>query len=187
MARKNISTTPVEPAPFTLVVDTREQLPYAFDGLAPTVRRALRAGDYSIVGHDLPTPGDGFVIERKSLDDLFKTIIAHVSEKDGGRFQRELDILKLYSRAAILVEGSQRDVKNYTSPNALDLSDKERAGRPKTVLNTLNTIYVEYGIVPLYVDRDRDYCRAQVLRLAERFWRMKHEKANTNPTEAPAA
>jgi DNA excision repair protein ERCC-4 len=182
MARKNISTTPVEPAPFTLIIDSREQKPYAFDGLAPTVTRALKAGDYSIVGHEFPTPGDGFVIERKSIDDAFKTII---SARD--RFVRELEKLRLYRYAAILIEGSLRDILAFTSPGAINLSDKERAGRPRAVVNSLNSWQIEYGVHVLYVDRDRDLCRAQVLRLAERFWRMKHEKANTNPTEAPAA
>ena len=193
MARRNTyhgSASPSDGAAFTLIVDTREQLPYAFDGICPTVRRALAAGDYSIVGHDLPTPGGGFVIERKSLNDLFGTVIGARE-----RFVRELEKLRLYAYAAILVEGSLRDVLTYDSSLAYSRFLLSRGHEPteenlrgvalsraRSVLNSLNTWQIEYGVRVLFVDRDRDLCRAQVFRLAERFWRMKHEK-----NEAPAA
>ena len=52
-------TAPLNLAPFVLVIDSREQRPYSFDGVARTVRAALPAGDYSIVGSET-----SFAIER---------------------------------------------------------------------------------------------------------------------------
>jgi len=44
----------------TVVVDTREQEPYAFEsGCTEVVRRALPAGDYSVEGHE-----DSVAVER---------------------------------------------------------------------------------------------------------------------------
>ena len=50
-----------------IVIDTREQRPWTFDGM-PSIQRGLRTGDYSIDGHT--EPPDGIVIERKSAEDL---------------------------------------------------------------------------------------------------------------------
>jgi ERCC4-type nuclease len=66
---------PMAVCPFTVVVDSREQLPYEFLGMVgpagealvvPTKVKGLASGDYSIEGM-----GDRIAIERKSLDDLF--------------------------------------------------------------------------------------------------------------------
>lgn len=66
--------------PFTVIVDSRENLPYTFDAMprdvsdggglwaVPLARAALPFGDYSIVGHT------HMVIERKSKADLWGTI-----------------------------------------------------------------------------------------------------------------
>ena len=49
----------------TVVVDTREQEPYSFDtDKVSTVRKALPAGDYSLVGLE-----ERVAVERKSLTD----------------------------------------------------------------------------------------------------------------------
>ena len=50
----------------TVVVDTREQEPYSFDSdKVSAVRKALPAGDYSLVGLE-----ERVAVERKSLTDL---------------------------------------------------------------------------------------------------------------------
>ncbi len=71
-----------ETLPFTVVVDTREQHPWAFRGfrhdadrnnvpmIVPIENRALDTGDYSISGLE-----QRIAIERKSLDDLYNTVI----------------------------------------------------------------------------------------------------------------
>jgi hypothetical protein len=59
----------IKPAPITIVIDTQEQTPWEFPGI-PTVRRALRTGDYTLAGYE-----DRLIIERKSLADLVSTVI----------------------------------------------------------------------------------------------------------------
>lgn len=153
-----------DPAPaMTIVVDTREQHPYSFEGICPVARAALPAGDYSIAGCELV-----FAIERKSLADLVSTIIGNRA-----RFVRELERLRLYQFSAILVEGTVRDVLEFHSDHWRGLSEAQRRARPRTVINSLNSWQIEYSVRVLFVDRDRDLCRAQVYRLAERFWRAR--------------
>jgi hypothetical protein len=76
--------------PFTIVVDSREQLPYEFTGMVgqgseslvvPTVVQGLASGDYSIAGME-----DQVAVERKSLDDLYGSV---TWGRD--RFEREIE------------------------------------------------------------------------------------------------
>jgi ERCC4-type nuclease len=65
----------------TVVVDTREQEPYSFDSdKVSAVRKALPAGDYSLVGLE-----ERVAVERKSLTDFVSTVI-----RGRKRFHREL-------------------------------------------------------------------------------------------------
>lgn len=67
-----------------VIIDTREQQPWAFPPDHATVRRAgLKAGDYALVGDD------GYAIERKSREDFAGTISI-----GWARFLRELDRMK---------------------------------------------------------------------------------------------
>lgn len=145
----------------TIVIDAGEQLPYVFPPAdAATARYAIPVGDYSIAGLE-----DRFAIERKSLEDLFNTVIG-----DRARFVEELERARGYAFFAVLVEATFREVVEYTSPRSTRISEAQRAARPATVINSLNAWAVEYGLRVYYVDRDRDLCRALVLRLAERFY-----------------
>lgn len=106
---KHINTTDVP----TIIIDTREQKPYAFSELIPVQRHALPKGDYSILGAE-----HCFAIERKSLDDWLHTIV-HCS----GRFAKELAELADYHRAYIVVEGDwqailRQEYNSKTLPQA---------------------------------------------------------------------
>lgn len=81
--------------PVTIVVDTREQAPWAFSPQVVQVRACLPAGDYSVAGHETR-----FAIERKSVADLVGTLTA-----GRDRFARELEVLRGYEFAAVFVEG----------------------------------------------------------------------------------
>lgn len=84
-----------------VIVDTREQAPYAFpSGRVTTVRRKLDAGDYSIEGRE-----HDFAIERKSLADFVNTVVG-----DKARWHRELARLWGYRFAAVVVEACVHDV-----------------------------------------------------------------------------
>lgn len=167
MSRKNQQPrdTARDSKRLTLVIDTREQRPLDFGPDVPTVRRKLDAGDYSVDGHDGP---GGFSCERKSLDDLFGTLIS-----DRPRFERELVRLTRYTFRALVIEASLRDVLAYTSPASTGISGAQRAARPASVVNSLATYAIEYGLHVFYTDLDRSCAAALVLRLAERFVRFR--------------
>lgn len=78
-----------------ITVDTREQTPYLFTGYPVEITTGtLNAGDYSIPGFtDLVT------VERKELSDLLGCLT-----HDRERFTRELERLRGYETAALLIE-----------------------------------------------------------------------------------
>ena len=84
-----------------LVIDSREQRPYAFGPEVQVQRKALPVGDYSVVGLEARA-----VVERKALGDLFG-VIGH----DRERFERELEKLGKLDFAALVVEGSFADLQ----------------------------------------------------------------------------
>lgn len=78
-----------------IIIDSREQSPYCFQGYqAQTIRGTLDTGDYS-------TPGftDTVAVERKELGDLLGCLT-----HDRERFTRELERLRGYQAAAVVVE-----------------------------------------------------------------------------------
>jgi len=77
---------------FQIVIDTREKEPYSFG--CPSERRKLHAGDYSVVGYE-----HAVAVERKSLSDFLHTVV-----HDGERFAAELEKLKRFVAACIVVE-----------------------------------------------------------------------------------
>ena len=124
----------------TIVIDTREQAPYEFD---PTrfevVRKALPAGDYSLVGSE-----ERVAVERKSLADFVQTVI-----RSRTRFHAELRKLTGYQFACVVVEGSLRDV----------LEGKYASGaHPNAVFGAAVSICVDWG-VPVYFCGDRQAAR----------------------------
>lgn len=91
-----------------IIIDTREQAPFTFEGFESDVIRGeryplliestvgtLKSGDYSLGGHE-----SEISIERKSVEDLFGTI-----GRNGDRFERELIRLNDLEYAAVIVEG----------------------------------------------------------------------------------
>ena len=81
--------------PLPILVDSREQRPFAFAGYPATVTVAtLAAGDFSLAGF-----ASKISIERKSLPDLIGCL-----SRDRERFQRELARLRGYDCAAVIVE-----------------------------------------------------------------------------------
>jgi len=84
--------------PLQVVVDSREQCPYRFEGMGAVVEvGALEAGDYSLAGFERRVS-----IERKSLSDLIGCLSG-----DRARFERELARLRGYDCAAVVVEQPQ--------------------------------------------------------------------------------
>ena len=114
-----------------IIIDTREQAEYSFDPqLAATVRRALPAGDYSLVGLEAKV-----AVERKSLDDFVSTVI-HARQ----RFRRELAKLSGYRAACVVVEANLLDIL---------LGRYRGEAHPKAVLGSTLSILLDHGI-PVY-------------------------------------
>lgn len=94
-------------APLRIIIDTREQSPWAWDANdATTEIRALSAGDYALAEDCERVKGRAtlavrFSIERKSLEDFLGTISA-----GWDRFQRELTRMEAFPARVVIVEGN---------------------------------------------------------------------------------
>jgi hypothetical protein len=110
-------------APFTMVVDSREQHPYTFAAIradadagrrpvvVPIVSAGLPAGDYSIEGLE-----NVVAVERKSLQDCFSTL-----GQGRARFVRELERLAQYEFAAVVVEAEWSEIIGFYSAGLREL------------------------------------------------------------------
>ncbi|MBZ0172619.1 MAG: ERCC4 domain-containing protein [Phycisphaerales bacterium] len=134
-----------EPEP-VVVIDTREQRPYAFPR---SVVRTLSSGDYSIEGYETVV-----AIERKSKEDAYGTI-------GGGRerFHREVERLAGYDYAAIVVESS---LPAFLKPPPYSQL------HPNAAIGTLLSWSVRYRLPVLFAG-DREHAQAATHHLLKRF------------------
>jgi DNA excision repair protein ERCC-4 len=92
--------------PLRIIVDTREQAPYLFQGYDVIVERAaLPTADYQLAGFRA-------VAERKSMGDLLNSI-----SHDRARFEKELERIQTYDFRCVVVEGNFSDLAagNFSS------------------------------------------------------------------------
>lgn len=120
-----------------IIVDTREQRPYGFDG---AIRRKLDAGDYSVVGFERIV-----AVERKTLADFVKTVL-----RARKRFDRELQTLASYESVCVVVEASEDDVRARRY---------QGAAPPAAILGLADRIERAFGI-PVVWAGDRQRARA---------------------------
>ncbi len=140
-----------------IVIDTREQQPYAFDPERfETVRRALPAGDYSLVGSETRV-----AVERKSMRDFVSTVI-----RARKRFHAELRKLAEYEHACIVVEGSLRDLLEGRYPGG---------AHPNAVFGAVISICVDWDI-PVFFCSDRQTAKQFIQTYLERYARAINER-----------
>lgn len=133
----------------SILADSREQAPYAFDPNRFRVeRRALPAGDYSLVGSE-----ERVAVERKSLVDFAQTVI-----RARRRFHEELKKLAACEFACVVVEGSMRDVMEGAYGTG---------AHPNAVFGAAISICVDWG-VPVYFCGDRQTAKQFVEAYLER-------------------
>jgi DNA excision repair protein ERCC-4 len=109
--------------------DTREQLPYAFQGYEVEIEPVnLPVGDYS-----LPRFEDRAAIERKTLNDLIGCIMG----KDRTRFEKELTKGRHYDLFAVVVEATLADVSNGRYRSDM---------KPHSALQSIITFQVRYRV-----------------------------------------
>ncbi len=119
-----------------IVIDTREQAPYAFAGMAAAVTRGtLASGDYSLAG-----AVDRVAVERKSLDDFIRSITA-----ERARFMAELARLRGYDAAALVVEAPY---------NALEAGWYRSRMSAGAAVQTATAIQAQYRM-PIFYAMDR--------------------------------
>lgn len=126
--RARTAADAVAVAPFTLVIDTREQLPWDFADIpadahqggpaggcvvvpvvvVPVVVGTLGAGDYSVQGWE-----SRVAVERKSAADLVGTI-----GQGRDRFERELERLAVMDFATVVVEAELSELKLNPPPHS---------------------------------------------------------------------
>lgn len=88
-----------------LLIDTREQSPFLFNGYdCNIIFGTVTTGDYSLVGMD-----SRCAVERKSLDDLLGCLTGAGRE----RFERELQRAKGLDAFAVVVEASMQDMAEH--------------------------------------------------------------------------
>lgn len=134
-----------------ILVDSREQAPFAFSEAVDTQRVTLDAGDYSVIGLTATV-----AIERKSLDDLVGSITA-------GR-ERFWDCCSRLSRldfAVIVVEAALSDViaGRYVSKT-----------RPQSVVGSMLAVHVDFGVPTIWAG-SRSNAANIAERLLTRLWR----------------
>lgn len=134
-----------------IVIDNREQLPLDFTRWPDVLTEfgTLNAGDYSLAGLE-----DKFGLERKSIPDLVASL---TSGRE--RMVRELERLRGYDFAAIVVEGTLEQIANH---------DYRSRTNPESILQTIAAWHVRYGIPTLWCGSAAG-CAYQVRALARWF------------------
>ena len=153
-----------------VLVDNREQQPYAFTGLVADKRQGggpllvetktvcLASGDYSLDGY-----ADRVAVERKSLNDLFHTL-----SQGRDRFERELARLDAMQVAAVMVEAEWTTV--FTDPPRFSHLE------PKTVFRSVLAWTQRFPRVHWFLVPDRAFGEAATLRILERFLRERERE-----------
>ena len=139
--------------PITILVDTREQLPWHFGPSVTVERCKLDAGDYSLKGFT-----GRVAIERKSLDDLAQTI-----SWGRERFEAELQLLRQYEFRAIVVEASMEDAR---------LGRYESRTHPSAVIGSTIAFWHDCGCPTIWAGNP-----AHAADVVERLFRRMVEKA----------
>ena len=134
--------------PYTVIVDSREKLPYEF---VTSKQASLSAGDYSIEGLE-----QIIAIERKTKNDMYTTIGQH---RD--RFIRELEKLSKYQYSAIVIEST---LKGFT------VQPEYSRLHPNSAMASLIAWSIRYNI-HLHFAGDRELGNTLTTELLNRFWR----------------
>lgn len=147
----------------TIIVDTREQTPLAFENLACEVG-TLQSGDYSLKGLE-----HAFAIERKSIPDLCGSLT-----RGRDRFERELHRLRGFEFARVLIVGSPNEVKAM-------------AANPKAVFSSISAFEARYKVAFVW-ESSPEFAARLVERWAWFFWRERTAAGrNAGPCTIPPA
>jgi hypothetical protein len=182
---------------FTVLVDSREQAPYGFEGLKSEAGRPLAVvkkqaaivvpkrapgwGDYSIQGMepamlDRSQPGSIgepypiISIERKSMNDAHSTILGWGQHREN--FIRELTNLNGLTFAAVVVECTEGEL----IANAPEYGIRTKAENAKAIARSLIHWRVRFNRVQWVFCNDRQMAEMETFRLLEFFWQENHKR-----------
>ena len=134
----------------TIIEDTREQTPLTDwpESVAVEIG-SLHTGDYSIKGWE-----NCFAIERKSLQDFAGTMMggyeAH-SEKPKKRFNRELERMRHYDCAAVIVTATAAEVLDFHHHCGLDAHG--------ALWGFALSVFATYGVPVFFLNDERTAAR----------------------------
>lgn len=162
-----------EVCPFTVVIDSNEQLAYDFQHIlcnsdrgrrpmvVPTVRKKLRSGDYSIVGYE-----HRISVERKSMADLFGSLT-------GGRDRLEAEFERLYEFdfAALVCEAGWEEITKRPPEH----SDTH----PKTIHRTVLSWQQKYQKVHWWFVPGRHAAENTTYRILETYYKLQQTLSKT--------
>lgn len=164
---------PADPPAFppAVVIDTREQSPYAFARIPAdahqgvgllavrTEVRTLKSGDYSLAGYEARV-----AVERKSAADLFGTV-----GQGRERFERELERLHGMQFAAVVVEAEWSEILGSPPPHT--------QLQPKTIFRSVLAWQQRFTRVHWWFVPGRSAGEKTTFRVLERFWKERQEEA----------
>jgi len=139
---------------FTIVIDSREQHPYEFNG---AVVKALKSGDYSILSLE-----DRVSIERKTKEDAYSSLGA-----GRARFEKEIKRLSEYDYSAIVIESNLDDFLH--APPFTEMN-------PKAAMNSLVSWSIKYKVF-IFFASDRLHAKALVYRILEKYYKHRGDNA----------
>ena len=160
--------------PFKILVDTREQFPYTFDGITADAKQkyaplaittdwhTLKTGDYSIAGFE-----NDVCVERKSLEDLYSTL-GQRREQFKAEHER-MAMMQVFGGACCVVIEADWPTILYSPPEFSRLV-------PKVVFRTYLAWQQRYRI-PWIAVTDRRMAEITAFRFLERFWRDREAEA----------
>ncbi len=171
----------VTSSPFTIIIDTSEQKPWHFRGISgksgegqimvKTVWQSMGTGngDYGIVGAFNSDGTPRVSIERKSLSDLYGTILSRRPN-----FVKELENLQEMEFAAVVVEANFGDVMDYHPSHWDDMGYDidRRAGIQRSVLGSIYAWQFRYPNIRWWF-LPRRYAATVAYRMLDRFYQEK--------------
>lgn len=152
----------VIPAGFTLVIDTREQIPLfspppiGLDCVIETVHN----GDYTIKGFE-----PYFVVERKRISDLYTYLTTEWDKRTVKKLEAMRDMQANGGWCALAIEASEADLLAGYEHSRIN---------PECIRGGLLSVSVRYG-VHIYYNRDRNEMARWLLDSAVRFYNIKRE------------
>ena len=146
---------PPVPEWFSVVIDTREQLPYVFSGIS-TVTHKLDAGDYSVSGYE-----SEISIERKSVSDFYGSIT-----RGRERFKSMLKRLHGYRFKGIVIEEKEDDV---LCPEMFGSGIHRNS-----IYASIISFEVRYGVHMYYGDHNE--CENKILNWLIYFYNMRKKE-----------